>query len=197
MTIDWQFIESLEGSNVLQGYVPKDRFDRPIGKSGVTIGTGIDIGQLTALDLLHLLDRINPFPLDLFKNLRHYTDQIGTKALTALTRRPLEISKEDSLLLVTAMRAKVANQLAMQWKLSTLNDFSVLPAEAQTVLFSLAWNFGTNLREALPNTWLHFVDGYFSNSWGKVYEWLKKFPSKNPKLRARREKEAEYLKGLL
>ena len=39
MTIDWEFIASLEGAEVLHGYVPVSKSGEVVGKSGVTVGT--------------------------------------------------------------------------------------------------------------------------------------------------------------
>src|SRR6185503_18482812 len=41
MTIDWKFIGTLEGAGILKGYVPVSK----TSNSGVTIATGVDLGQ--------------------------------------------------------------------------------------------------------------------------------------------------------
>ena len=48
--IDWHFIGELEGQSVLTGYVP----DPEISASGVTIATGVDLGQLTPAELRNM-----------------------------------------------------------------------------------------------------------------------------------------------
>ena len=55
--IDWNFIQKQEG-NKLQGYVPEDAEGNPIGKSGVTIAAGFDLGQRNSSDLKGLPESI-------------------------------------------------------------------------------------------------------------------------------------------
>lgn len=51
--VDWGFIRNLEGfSN--KGYVPTDKMGKAIGQSGVTIGTGFDLGQHSEQDLVNI-----------------------------------------------------------------------------------------------------------------------------------------------
>jgi Bacterial toxin homologue of phage lysozyme, C-term len=41
MAVDWKFIGTLEGAGILKGYVPVSQ----TSNSGVTIATGVDLGQ--------------------------------------------------------------------------------------------------------------------------------------------------------
>ena len=56
MAIDWDFISSLEGGQHLAGYVPA----ADVSESGVTIATGIDLGQRTegSIDALAIPDQL-------------------------------------------------------------------------------------------------------------------------------------------
>lgn len=48
--IDWKFIAAREGAEVLIGYVPMKN-GKVFGISGVTIATGVDLGQRNESDL--------------------------------------------------------------------------------------------------------------------------------------------------
>ena len=61
--INWSFVDQQEGSGVTIGYVPKTDND----KSGVTIGSGFDLGSKTE----ETLSRLNLSP-DIINELKPY-----------------------------------------------------------------------------------------------------------------------------
>lgn len=193
--IDWDFIHTLEGKHVLKGYVPTDRLGYPIGESGVTIGTGVDLGQLDRTDLVILLKHI-PDSFNLIVKLNPYVGLKKSSAMSALLRLPLELTEEEATVLSKAMCDKTLRELKTHWNKYTHSDFCKLPSQVQTVLFSLAYNFGSNLEKALPHTWNVFTDAFAFNDWQGAYQWMLNFPSKNKELDKRRKKEAELLKEL-
>lgn len=195
--IDWTFVADLEGEAVLQGYVPKNRFGEPIGQSGVTIATGIDIGQFDAKTLKNLFKPAKVIPYQLLLKLGYYIGLKGKAATVALYRAPLIITEEEAHLLDSLMYERELRRLRRVWEQSTNSLFDALPSQVQTVLFSLAWNFGANLSEALPNTWKAFVNSYAENNWDIAYNAMATFKSKNPELKTRRAKEARLLNTLL
>ncbi len=85
--IDFGFIGKLEGKGKLDGYVP----DAEGSKSGVTIATGIDIGQMNAQSLA-------AFPITevLRDKLRPYLGKIKQDAVQALAQQPLRITEEEA-----------------------------------------------------------------------------------------------------
>ena len=54
MPIDWDFIAAREGKQISVGYVPVGKGGKRLGKSGMTIGTGFDLGQHTAAEIEQL-----------------------------------------------------------------------------------------------------------------------------------------------
>lgn len=194
--IDWKFIENLEGKNALHGYVPLDKLGYPIGESGVTIGTGVDLGQVDRTDLVLLLKHI-PDSFNLISKLLPYVGLKKVQAMQKLLRVPLEITKDESETLSSAMREKIKGQLVKQWEKEKLGSFDSLPNQVQTVLMSLAYNFGSNLKEKLPHTWDSFVRSASSNDWKLAISFMLQFPSKNKELDSRRRKEALLLGELI
>ena len=194
--IDWKFIENVEGKNMLHGYVPTDKLGFTIGQSGVTIGTGVDLGQLDRIDLVNLLRNV-PDSFNLLSKLIPYVGLQKVKAVQALNRNPLEITKDEAETLSIAIREKIKLELITIWEKKTKTDFWKLPDQAQTVLFSLAYNFGSNLPERLPHTWDAFVRSASSNDWSIAVSFMLQFPSKNKELDSRRRKEALLLGELI
>ena len=51
LAVDYAFIRNHEGAAVLNGYIPQKKDGTVIGKSGVTIASGFDLGQQNSYDL--------------------------------------------------------------------------------------------------------------------------------------------------
>lgn len=196
MAIDWEFIEELEGPLVTHGYIPTNKNGAPIGQSGVTISTGIDLGQMRLTDLTKLFMGYSYYPGQLVEKLQPYLGLKTFDAVVYLTKHPLEISHTDATLLASAMYDKVLTALHMLWADHSRVNFFDLPKEVCTVLLSLAWNFGSALDEAIPITWKTFLKCGGNNQWEEAINVLDNFQSKNPELIARRKKEANYLRKL-
>lgn len=196
MDIDWKFIGRLEGASVLQGYVPTNSAGKVIGHSGVTIATGIDLGQMNKDDLYKVLAQKVPFPAELYDRLEPYLMAQKGVAKDILKKNPLTITKEEADLLDHAKKKLVYNELSGYWNVDAEKKFVDLPREIQTVLFSLAWNFGTALKYDYPHTWSVFKKCAAEGKWDNAYIWLKNFPSKNKELIVRRREEADYIAPL-
>ncbi len=197
--VNWQFIEALEGKNVLKGYVPVNNFGSVIGRSGVTIATGVDLGQLSKTDLIRLCSGDSPISIPLVKKLIPYLGIKGIAACSLLQKYPLEISQEEAEFLSYKMHKRVLDRLEKTWnsyKEGLITPFAELPEQVQTVLFSLAYNFGTNLPARLPNTFLAFLQGEATGDWTPAINALVHFSSVNRELISRRKKEADYLMTL-
>ena len=97
------FLATVEGKQQTQGYIPCDLVDggtanyrggpnperyRPMGVSGVTIGTGVDLGQTSAVEL----ERMGVSSATI-NSLRPYLEQSGPAAVEVLHRLPLMVSQ--------------------------------------------------------------------------------------------------------
>lgn len=189
-SIDWAFISELEGHRVLHGYVPTHDSDNN-DKSGVTIATGFDLGQRNIHDLKRL-----EIPDELCKKLYPYLLVKDEDAWALLKRIPLTITEDEAALIDRQTKKRVTMRLAMFWRKFAQSDFVSLPAEVQTVLFSLAWNFGEALHITLPTIWGICLRAAKDNNWQPLADQLANFKGA-AMLRERRIKEGMYLRPLL
>lgn len=194
--IDFKFIQELEGKRILTAYVPKDKYGQVLGQSGITISSGVDLGQMEPDDLRKLFGTfITPFGKQLLDKLIPYCGWKGLKAVGKLETSPLVLNDTESRILDNLMYEREVKDLESAWYKLSGKSFRELPDRVQTVLFSLQWNFGSILK--LPETSKRFVESFKSGNWMSAYTALKNFSSKQKELDERRQKEAEYLKPLL
>jgi hypothetical protein len=95
--IDWGFIEACEGRGKTEGYIPK-RNGKIMGKSGVTIGSGFDIGQHDNAEIDHLEiagDQKNV--AEVKKKLKFFTHKKTTDAVNALKDYKTKFGQDFSL----------------------------------------------------------------------------------------------------
>lgn len=198
MVIDWVFLDDMEGMSVLKGYVPKNKKGEVIGKSGTTVATGIDIGQMGYLDLMNLFTNVpREKCADLIEKLTPYLLLKGSYAVAQLKKYPLELTYEEAELLDELVKRQHRYKLVSDWESKSFVKFDDLPDEMQTVMMSLAYNFGPKLSKALPQTFKILKQSAESKDYRSIYHWLKTFPSKNPELKLRRDREASYIAALI
>ena len=155
-----KFLQKWETRQV-EGYIPcrrrnftghEDRVacGEVIGASGVTIGTGVDLGQQDAAGLRRmgvsdsLVSRCVPY----FGKQREF-------AVATLTAFPLRISEHDCDELDVAVLSDYIRRAAQRFDNDSLGIFDDLPAEAQTVIVSLYYHLGAG-SVRYPKTW-HFL----------------------------------------
>ena len=172
--IDFKFIAEREGSS-LTGYVPKEN-NKVLGKSGVTIGTGVDLGQVNVKDLSGL-------PEELIRKLEPY---LGIKGKAADNiAKSLVLNEDEVDALNTFTKIKSTSKLVERYKAATGKDFSSLTAGQQTAVASVSFQYG-NLETATPNFWKQII----TDDWAGAKRNLKDFGDKYP---TRRNKEAALL----
>ncbi len=175
--IDLNFIKEVEGS-VLKGYVPL----AATTKSGVTIGNGVDLGQMSSSELAGL-----PISARLKNKLKPYIGLRQFNAKAFLKAHPLVINENEMTELNTIVGNKILQPLAATYRKATGKSFTSLPAAAQTALFSFAYQYGPNFmhKASLKNLWHCFV----TRNWVKASATLR-----SSKLYAnRRQQEALLL----
>lgn len=177
--VDWKFIGDLEGFRT-SGYVPTDNEGNPLDSSGVTVATGFDIGQWSERDIRNL-----GLSEELTKKLLPYSGLKRKAAVTALQQFPLKITEEEALEINNAVKTDALNKLAQDWQKATGEDFAELDPAKQTVVASVAFQYG-DLPSRTPRFWKHVTSG----KWGKAIEELRDF---GDKYTTRRNKEADYL----
>lgn len=181
MAINWTFISDLEGGQQLNGYVPA----ATTSKSGVTIATGVDIGQMSADGI----DRLDISPT-LKETLKPYAGVIGQEAVAFLALRPLTISKEEADRLDQAVKGKAVATIKAAYDHAVGRDpttpsFETLSDEAQTVLCSVGFQYG-DLASRTPRFWRACTE----QRWNDALAELRNFGDAYP---TRRNKEADLL----
>ena len=178
--IDFNFISDREGGRRTTGYVPN-----PEGSlSGVTIGTGIDLGQMGESDL----EQFN-FPSDLKDKLRPYLGKIKFEAVDLLDTMPLHVTDEEAELIDKQVKSRFVRDLERKFNDSAIMRFDELPDGVQTVIASVAFQYG-DLRSRTPNFWRQITTG----DWQGAYRNLRDF---GDDYSTRRNLEADLLKSSL
>lgn len=145
MTIDWDFISRHEGGCRLSGYVPA----AATSQSGVTVATGVDLGQRSSRDLQNM-----GLPQALQAKLAPYCGLRAAAAQRALAALPLSLTPEEARLLDEAAARPIFNALRRAHDAATApGAFDRLPDAIQTALASVAYQYGANLQKRTPRFW--------------------------------------------
>ena len=185
--IDLNFIRALEGGQKLWPYWPGG------AKSGVTVASGYDLGHRTRKQLQSAgLSERGFRLLAPFLGLRGYK---AKRALDAANRVPpaVSISRPDAEKLDEAACGEILEPLVSAYDLATTERahcFEELPQEAKTVLASVAWQYGPNLKRRTPKFW----DKAVRCDWQGMERELRQFGDRFP---TRRNIEADYLTKIL
>ncbi len=185
--IDWSFISRLEGGQRLTGYYTGANRR---GKDGVTIATGVDLGQRNEYDLRKL-----GLSNSLHNKLKPYLGLKGHLAAQFLKNNPLKITKPEADQLDRAIKRVHIDPLIRRYNLDVGRlpgklMFERLPRALQTIIVSPSWQHGNQLFRAAPKFW-----GYVTNqNWHGAYAELMNFRDDFP---TRRRAEARYLKQWL
>jgi hypothetical protein len=166
-SIDWTFIGKLEGAGIARGYVPNPE----ASNSGVTVATGFDLGQRSRAQLVTM-----GLPDDLTAKLGPYLGLKGRAALSFLNTHPLVLTADEVVAIDQAVRADFSARLADTYDsaLATdggLKEFDDLPGPAQTVIASVAYQYGLDLRHRTP----HFWSLVLAQNWPDVVTELRNF----------------------
>lgn len=171
--VDWAKIRQLEGFR-LDGYVPIDDSGNVIDKSGVTVASGFDIGQRNLADLQKL-----GFSQGLIDKLKPYLGKIGQAALDYEKSRPLFITQAEAETINRASHAATLASLVSAYDNATHTPgaFYELPAEAQTVLASVSFQYGS-LAIKTPNFWNQVVTKDWSAALANLWSFGDKYTTR-------------------
>jgi GH24 family phage-related lysozyme (muramidase) len=144
--IDQEFILGQEGFET-DGYVPVEGkgsnytaisgSGKIAGNSGVTIASGLDLGQRDNLDDLNL-------PEDIKEKLIPYLGLKKEDAVNKLREMPLTLTEEEALLVKEATESSYYNLAESKFNKNKYGkEFTDLPPSVQTALYSLVYNTGT------------------------------------------------------
>ena len=164
-----EVLARFEGKQQLRGYIPcnlntggtanyyggpnPERY-APMGISGVTIGTGVDLGQTDAATLQKL-----GVPEAMTTLFRPYLGKHDVAAVYALHAAPLSIGKSEADILDTAMLHHHVNKIAARYDMDAgAGAFESIPWQAQAVIVSIQYQRGVNSPSKYPNTWKAFIN---------------------------------------
>jgi len=150
LAVDFDFIHRLEGRRVLKGYVPEPE----ISNSGVTIASGVDLGQRNERSLQRLA-----ISDDLRAKLRPYLGMKKQEAAAFLEQDPLEITDEEAEELDLAVKRPMMGSLISKFDAASPVPFEQLEPQKQTVIASVAFQYGTGLDTRTPNFWKQVTTG--------------------------------------
>ncbi|MBS0425485.1 MAG: peptidase [Proteobacteria bacterium] len=183
--IDYKFLSDLEGGCETVGDVPAAQ----VSKSGVTIATGFDLGQRSEADL----NKIG-LPVSLVIKLKPYLGKKAQEAANYLKTSPLKITLEEGKSIDKAVKSEHVSSLKTKYFASPHNtakkDFFALPAEAQTVIASVSFQYSINLEMATPKFWKAAA----SQDWKEAVKIMVNFGDAYP---TRRKKEAALLEKIV
>ena len=188
LAVDYAFIRNHEGAAVLNGYIPQKKDGTVIGKSGVTIASGFDLGQQNSYDLNRIFGSgdTNKTLKDLFTP---YLGKQKEDAKTYLKDHPLSITSEQAATVDECVMVQMLPSIKKQYENSTSGKWDDLPDQAQTVLFDLGYQFGQN--SGIPSGVMKKIkEGNYSGA-ASALEEMGKTAYKN-----RRNDEAALLKQL-
>jgi len=171
--INKKYIESVlarfEGKAIARGYIPcyqgtyygGDSPDKgaPLGASGVTIATGVDLGQQTMKGLAVMGISASTLAI-----LAPYIGLQKQEALKKLQSDPFTITAEQVEEIDTAVHNRYIEQAATIFGREL---FENAPKEAQAVAVSLHYQFGTPKRPDSPglaNAWANMQQGAYKEA---------------------------------
>lgn len=136
--VNFAALSRFEGGQWTRGYVP------PAGKSGVTIGTGFDIGQWKNRELRSKLD----IPESIASRLDRYTGHIRNDAAAVLRASPLEVSRDEANQIDRGVHQYFVRETMSYWdahRPAGAPAYRDLTSAQQTVLFSRSFHQGIGM----------------------------------------------------
>ncbi|WPB82091.1 pesticin C-terminus-like muramidase [Archangium violaceum] len=186
--IDWDFIAEQEGAARQDAYVP----DPEGSQSGVTVGTGVDLGARNSADLERL-----GLSEELRERLEPYLGLQQQEAVDFLAANPLQLTAEEVEELDQAVRDQAVDSLITSYNAEVTSrnaedggeraSFEELPTEMQTVIASVHFQYGT-LSTETPNFFGQVVDQRWDDALGNLRDFGDDYPS-------RRGREADLLES--
>lgn len=191
--IDFAAVSQFEGKQRLDGYVPMSK-GQVAGRSGVTIATGWDIGQMNRQEIKAL-----NLPPALEQKVLPYAGKVKGDAVDALQAQPLQISRDEANLIDQKIKAKHLGAAIRSWDAGkngqppTVKFAELTPAQ-QTVLFSRTFHQGVGM--ANTATAKDFYAAAQKSDWQQAESELRDYPAAKAKWYQNRvNAEADLLKA--
>ena len=190
MPINFDYIRSVlerfEGKGIARGYVPCKN-GVPLGVSGVTVGTGVDLGQQTTAGLLDM-----GVPHSVVIRFLPYIGLKTVAAVKAIQAQPLTLTALEVKALDDAVIGRYVRDIAARYDRDRpVNFFSTLPPEAQAVTVSILYQRGLGFINRSGSWWHNMQRG----DWAAAAAWLCD-PANGGGYHSRRKAEGEILKQI-
>ena len=182
--INWDFISAREGGAQLQGYLPMED-GNVIDKSGLTVATGFDVGQMSEEELMR-----SPLSDEIKAKLSPYVGKKGQDALALTNEMGVpNITPDQSSMIDAYSHKRTLDSLKSNYNKSSGKNFDDLSSEQQTVVASVGFQYGSNLESATPGFWKQVT----TDDWDGAHSNLRDFKDKYP---TRRNLEADLIKPI-
>jgi len=137
LEVDFDFIGKSEGKGIMEGYVPTNNGE-VLDSSGVTIGTGVDLGQKN-------IEYFEGFEHeDILNKIKPYFGMKGQEALTYEEETPLNLLSQEVGYLDEFTKNKEMSLIEKSFKDLTGKEFANMPPELQTIISDLQFQYGTD-----------------------------------------------------
>jgi len=177
--IDSGFLGQQEGAAKKTAYVPKDKEGKALDSSGVTIGTGVDLGSKDKNYFRYLDDP------DLVAKLEPYFGKKKAAAVSALEKTPLTLTAEEVKKLDTYVKRIEFRTLKNKWNKDSDVKWEDLPKGKATAIASVYYQYGQAMFK--HNFWRQTTEGLWQEAYDNLMNYGDKYPS-------RRKREAAILK---
>ena len=169
MAVDFDCIHRLEARRVLSGYV----LEPELSDSGVTIASGVDLGQRDERSLRRLA-----ISDELRDKLRPYLGLRKHDAVGFLERRPLDITEHEAAELDVAIKQLMVGSLISKFDAASPVPFEQLESQKQTIIASVAFQYGTGLQSAAPNFWSQIMTGDWAGVLANLQNYGDDYPTR-------------------
>ncbi|MFA6303647.1 MAG: pesticin C-terminus-like muramidase [Legionella sp.] len=189
-SIDFSKVPKFEGEQSLNGYVPMNSNGTVIGKSGITIATGFDIGQHSAQEIKNF-----HFPKALEKKLLPFVNATKDEAIKLLPlAKQITLTKHEADLLDYSAAKSYIKSTFQTWdsrKFENTPEFNQLSKAQQTVLYLRTFHQGTGMPDTAVSH--NFYQAALKNNWNDAARYLKNYHVKDQWYKDRVAKEAKFL----
>jgi len=179
--LDTNFLKKVEGFET-NAYVPIDKqTKKALDKSGVTIASGIDLGQWSEKELKNL-----KVPQPILNKLKPYLGKTKDSAIKFLANNPLSLPEAEAVELNNIFKTHFAEKIASRFNKDSNIKFEDLPSEVQTPLISVGFQYGNKMFK--HNFWKQVTSGKWKDAYNNLMNYGDDYST-------RRKKEAALLKS--
>jgi len=176
--IDMSFLGEKEGFK-LDAYIPEDKEGKVIDQSGVTVGTGVDLGSKNE-------EYFKDLKPSILNKLKPHFGKKREAAQKSLEENPFSLTEEEALVLDNFVKAKEFNVLKKRWDKDSEISWDDLTTNQATAIASVYYQHGNQ------TFGYNFWDQTTSGDWDSAYENLMTWGGSTP---SRRRDEAALLKA--